>query len=107
MNPLSILEWAWGGLPWYVQWGVIAFIAFTSIGGILSFYNFIRTFAGKWSIPAMASLVIPIGLWLFSLWPKKGKPVPTEHQYPDPDSPFPMATKPKKKRPTIFDAFRR
>jgi hypothetical protein len=85
MNPLGIIEWAWNGLPWYVHWGVIGFIGFTSLGGILSLYNFIRSFAGKWSIPAMLSLVIPIGLWLFSLVPNKSKHVATEDQYDHPD----------------------
>tara|TARA_R110000822_G_scaffold27790_3_gene82676 strand:+ start:1307 stop:1609 length:303 start_codon:yes stop_codon:yes gene_type:complete len=99
MNPMSILPWLWSGLPWYVQWGVIAFIAFTSIGGVLSLYNFIRSFAGKWSIPAMLSLVIPAGLWVMSLL--KNKPISTEQQYGMP------APKAKPRRPTIFDGLRR
>lgn len=95
MNPLGIIEWAWNSMPWYVQWGVIGFVAFTSLGGVLSLYNFIRSFAGKWSIPALASLVIPIGLWLFSLVGRKPKPVKTDDQYAHPD---PKARRPKGKR---------
>jgi hypothetical protein len=110
MNPLGILEWAWNGLPWYVHWGVIGFIGFTSLGGILSLYNFIRSFAGKWSIPAMASLVIPLGLWLFSLLQPK-KRVTTEQQY---DMPVPVRKPKKSKEPvtrkpreTVSDWFKR
>ena len=110
MNPLSMLEWAWGSLPWFVQWGVIGFIAFTSLGGILSLYNFIRSFAGKWSIPAMLSLVIPAGLWLLSLLQRK-KHVTTEEQY---DMPTPVRRPTKRKEPitrkpreTVSDWFRR
>ena len=99
MNPLSVVQWAWEAFPWYVQAGAIGYIAFTSIGGTLSIYNFTKGFAGKWAIPAMASLVLPLAFWAWSLWRKpKGKPVETDEIWPDPDKPV----KPKKKRPTLF-----
>lgn len=96
MNPLSILEWAWNGLPWYVHCGVFGFIAFTSIGGIMSFYNFLRGMIGKWSLPAIASLVIPIGLWLASFL-LRGKHVTTEDQYGMPPAKAPKVGKKRKK----------
>ena len=113
MNPLGILEWAWNALPDLMQLGVIAFIAFTSIGGILSLYNFIRSFAGRWSIPAMLSLVIPLGLWLFSLLPKKRDT--DVHEGGDGKDFAPSVRKPKpgkesvtrKPRETVSDWFKR
>lgn len=63
---MNLILWVWNLIPWYVQLGAIGYVAFTSIGGTLSLYNWTRTFAGKWSLPAMLSLVIPAGLWLLS-----------------------------------------
>lgn len=78
MNPLGIIQWAWSALPWFVQVGIIGYVAFTSIGGTLSVYNFTKSFAGKWAIPAMASLAIPLAFWVYTLL--KGKePEPHEH----------------------------
>jgi hypothetical protein len=103
MNPLSIIQWAWNALPWYVQAGAIGYIAFTSIGGTLSIYNFTKSFAGKWSIPAMASLVIPLGLWVWS-WMQK--PAPDTHEHAgNEDPPLRKAPKSVKKRRTIQDMF--
>lgn len=99
MNPLGILEWAWNALPDLMQLGVIAFIAFTSIGGMLSLYNFIRSFAGKWSIPAMLSLVIPLGLWLFSLLPRKREP--DVHEGGEGKDFAPSVRKPKRSKESV------
>lgn len=99
MNPLGIIQWAWNALPWYVQAGAIGYIAFTSIGGTLSIYNFTKSFAGKWAIPAMASLLIPLGLWVWSWMQKPSKAVPNDEVWPHPDQPV----KPKKKVRTIFN----
>lgn len=98
MNPLSIIQWAWNALPWYVQAGAIGYIAFTSIGGTLSIYNFTKSFAGKWSIPAMASLVIPLGLWVWS-WMQK--PAPDTHEHVSGKDALP-AVKPAKKKVRTF-----
>lgn len=104
MNPLGIIQWAWNALPWYVQAGAIGYIAFTSIGGTLSIYNFTKSFAGKWSIPAMASLVIPLAFWVWS-WMQKSSAEPHEHVSGKDAAPV-VKPKPAKRTRTISDMFK-
>jgi hypothetical protein len=104
MKDLGPITWVWNLLPWYVQAGAIGYIAFTSIGGTLSIYNFTKSFAGKWAIPAMASLIIPLGLWVWS-WMQK--PTPDTHEHVDgKDAAPPVKPKPAKRTRTISDMFK-
>jgi hypothetical protein len=98
MKDLGPITWVWNLLPWYVQLGAIGYLAFTSIGGTLSIYNFTKSFAGRWAIPAMASLAIPLAFWVYTLL--KGREAePHEHVSGKDAAPV---VKAKPKRPTLF-----
>jgi hypothetical protein len=92
MSDLGPITWVWNMFPWYVQLGAIGYVALSSIGGTVAIYNWTKSWAGKWSIPAMASLVIPLAFWIYTLL-RGSKPVPNDEVWPDPDQPV----KPKKK----------
>ena len=88
----------WGLLPSWAQWGIVGCILLILAGAALRLYSLAKTFGG-W--PAAVGALGILGIVAAVLWPKKGKPVPTDEIFPDPDKP-----KPRKKRPTIFDGFR-
>jgi hypothetical protein len=79
MNPVSIAHWMWNGLPWYVQLGAVGYVAFSSLGGTVTFYNWTKSWAGKWAIPAMLSLIVPLAIWLWTLLAKSAPGETHEH----------------------------
>jgi cytochrome c-type biogenesis protein CcmE len=88
--------WNWFlGWPWYAHVALAAgavLFAWGALNGLFVLAS--RIGGGKAGWGAMLAVV---GL-VAALWPRKGRAVSTDEQYPHPD--FPPK---KKRRPTIFD----
>lgn len=89
--------WNWFlGWPWYAHVALAAGVVLFLWGALAGLYSFASKLGGwKAGVGAMLALAAVAG----ALWPRKH--VTTEEQYGIPP------VKPKKKRPTIFDSFRR
>lgn len=88
--------WSW---PWYAHVALAAGVILFAWGALAGLYSFASKLGG-WK--AGLGALLGLGAVLLSVWPRKS----AHEQFPHPDG-EPAHPRSRKKRPTIFDGFRK
>lgn len=100
----QLVAWFWS-LPWWVHWGLVGCAVLALWGIAARLWSFAKGIGG-WQ--AAIAAVGALGLILLAVWPKAAHKVATDEIFPHPDELPPVpAPRRKRKRPTIFDGWRK
>jgi hypothetical protein len=68
----GLLWWLWGGLPWYVQWAIMAAPVLLLVGLAMNLSKLASLVAGKWGVGAVVAVFASIGIWIASKFVRRG-----------------------------------